>query len=368
MARKIPFARDTGLHLSSTGGFSETKLGLVERRASLRQRSDLMRSSFKEENVRRMIRRAGIEMHAHGKADLISAVRSLLDHLSFELLKESVIPAEGAIRQTLNEQDLTQALASVRGGPYACPGDAPLRPCRTFRDVVERRRGKRSATQEVEHEANVGFDCFYLPVSSLKRYFQHVLQEVSKDERGIVPERVPSRMTPSFRHCLQLALETMVLEMLGKARLAGARIDPKRKTVKSADLLAVADMLAGIGHFKLIEGRSRGYSPSHKRRGAWTDHEEDEEDDDEDEDAGTEDEGDDDKDDDEEDEEEDDDEAFSPEDEDSASEEEGAPAKAKAKAKATAKATAKAKANTKAKAKAKATAKASVKRRPARSR
>ena len=101
MARKIPFARDTGLHLSSTGGFSETKLGLVERRASLRQRSDLMRSSFKEENVRRMIRRAGIEMHAHGKADLISAVRSLLDHLSFELLKKSVILAEGASRQTL---------------------------------------------------------------------------------------------------------------------------------------------------------------------------------------------------------------------------------------------------------------------------
>ena len=361
MARKIPFARDTGLHLSSIGGFSETKLGLVERRASLRQRSDLMRSSFKEENVRRMIRRAGIEMHAHGKADLISAVRSLLDHLSFELLKKSVILAEGASRQTLNEQDLTQALASVRGGPYACPGDAPLRPCRTFRDVVERRRGKRSAKKEVEHEAKVGFDCFYLPVSSLKRYFQHVLKEVSKDERGIVPERVPSRMTPSFRHCLQLALETMVLEMLGKARLAVARIDPKRKTVKSADLLAVADMLAGIGHFKLIEGRSRGYSPSPKRRGARTDHEEDEEDDDEDEDTGTEeDEGDDDTDDDEEDEEEDDDEAFSPEEEDSASEEEGAPSKAKANAKATAKA--KAKAN----AKAKATAKASVKRRPAR--
>ena len=81
-----------------------------------------MRKAFKEENVRRMIRRAGIEMHAHGKADLISAVRSLLDHLSFELLKKSVIIAEGSSRKTLTELDLTQALASVHAGPTLARG------------------------------------------------------------------------------------------------------------------------------------------------------------------------------------------------------------------------------------------------------
>ena len=299
MTRKVPFARDTGLHLSSTGGFSETKLGLAERKASLRERSDLMRKAFKEENVRRMIRRAGIEMHAHGKADLISAVRSLLDHLSFELLKKSVIIAEGSSRKTLTELDLTQALASVHAGPYACPGDTPLRPCKTFREVVEKRKGKRTAKKEVEHEGKVGYDCFYLPISSLKPFLQHVLKEVSAGANG--SDRLHSfKMTPSFRHCLQLVLETMALDMLSRARMIVARIQqPSRKTIRSADLLAVADMLAGIGHFKLIEGRSRGYSPSPKRRG---DHEEDEEDDDEDEDAGTEeDEGDDDADDDEED-------------------------------------------------------------------
>ena len=63
----------------------------------------------------------------------------LLDHLSFELLKKSVIIAEGSSRKTLTELDLTQALASVHAGPYACPGDTPQRLCKTFREVVEKR-------------------------------------------------------------------------------------------------------------------------------------------------------------------------------------------------------------------------------------
>ena len=367
MARKIPFARDTGLHLSSTGGFSETKLGLAERKASLRERSDLMRKAFKEENVRRMIRRAGIEMHAHGKADLISAVRSLLDHLSFELLKKSVIIAEGSSRKTLTELDLTQALASVHAGPYACPGDTPLRPCKTFREVVEKRKGKRTAKKEVEHEGKVGYDCFYLPISSLKPFLQHVLKEVSAGANG--SDRLHSfKMTPSFRHCMQLVLETLALEMLSRARMIVARVQPSRKTIKSADLLAVADALAGIGHFKLIEGRSRGYSPSPKR-GRRPDEDDDE---DADDDAVTDD---DEGDASEEDEEEDDD--FDPDEEESevSEEDEGharasTKAKAKGKAKAKAKHTAKAKAKSEAKTKAKKTAgsKGKAKTRPAKSR
>ena len=177
-----------------------------------------MRAAFKEENMRRMIRRSGITAHGHGKSDLISQCRVIADHLTFNLLLRCISIATLANRRTVTEEDVQSALKRAGAGRMTCPGNDPLAPCRAYRQ-----RGRaRTAEAEVNHEVKHGNDCFYLPVKSLAAYLKHVLKEVVEEGPG---KHGPEfHLTKSARNCIQLTLETFLLQLLWRARDVVARV------------------------------------------------------------------------------------------------------------------------------------------------
>ena len=111
----------------------------------------------------------------------------------------------------------------------------------------------------------IGFDCFYLPLKSLAAYLKHVLKEVNEDEHGGAGREY--RLTKSARNCIQLILETFILDLLWRAHDVVARVHAARKTIKNSDLAAVAATIKGLGQWALLEGRPSVYDPPPNRGG-----------------------------------------------------------------------------------------------------
>ena len=257
---------------SAQGGFLTTLHGDVEERlpqaikfTRVRERTKLLDACVLPEQVRRLCRRAGVSRHqTNGRGRRTSsedsvpqAFKHVCDLYLFKLCKEISRPCKHLRIKIFTEDILREALRSSHLnliGSYRMR-QAMGQSMKHYRNKTgdERWRG---TEEEIYHERNTNAGpCLTFPRSSFLQLVRLYLAEQASFENPLKP-------STGVIDCIQLLLESILIDALEKARYMVRQTTPKqgsrsipRATLLGRDLKTVLVILASSN--PILQGRLR---------------------------------------------------------------------------------------------------------------
>ena len=250
---------DEGGYLTSSGGLVEERLEAAPRTEKRRARSDSLALAIRPEPVRRMTRRAGISSYATSAPAnediVIKTLRQIADVVLFNLMKEISRLCVYLRRRTVTEEILREALKSF--GVTLLGSCDDLHPaCQTLKQRNKTSpRPQTGAKAEQDHEAENAACVYFAYAPFVKLLRLYALEQASDGE--------PQKMTRGVVSCVQIMVESVLIEVLQKAQhmiseTTKKKSDasaPTRKSVFSRDLKTVVNVISA--RHPLLQGRLR---------------------------------------------------------------------------------------------------------------
>ena len=269
-----------GGYLTTLHGEVEEKLSQARKLERLRARTKLLDETVLPEQVRRMCRRAGVSMYqtyenARRKSSetdeeedtVMKVLKQVCDVYLFNLSFEINRLCEHLKKKTITEELLKEALRSfditIAG---ACFERHEI--CKTLKQHRNETGEEelRGTEAEIYHERkNNASSCVYFAYLPFVRLLRLYLAEQRSFEH-------PLKATPGVISCIQLSMESTLIELLEKARFM-VRHTTKTKTSDSnpRNTLFARDLrtlLVVLAHrYKILRGRMRALDdPASPRR------------------------------------------------------------------------------------------------------
>jgi len=239
----------------------ESKLSPGQRKARIKDRSDLLRSVLKPESVRRMVRKAGILSYATSSPvgeDLdvvLTTLQKIADVILFNVCFEICRLCEYLKKRTVTEDVLREALKKFDVKLHgAC--EETHKSCPTLKKrnaLAAEAHVVKGAESEIEHESQ-NESCTYFAFSAFVKIMRLYMQEQMT---------LPPKMTRGVISCIQFVMESVLVEVLSKARYLMRQStkgkkdtsSPGRTTVNSRDIRSVLTVLAH--RHPILSGRMR---------------------------------------------------------------------------------------------------------------
>ena len=236
-----------GAPLTPFHGESEASLSNARRTERIRERSEALAGVIRPEPVRRMTRKAGITSYATSAPNdeevVITTLRKIADVVLFNLCFEVCRLCEHIRRKTVTEELLHEALRSF-GLKHFGACDEIHQSCFTLKQHNRMTAAQhRGAGWEIHHELGHNDNCVYFAYAPFARLLRTYMQEQAQK---------PPKMTSGIISCMHFQLESLLIEVLEKARFLVRQTtktksnesSPDWKSVFSRDINTVLTVLA----------------------------------------------------------------------------------------------------------------------------
>jgi len=225
--------KSEGGDLVTFKGEVESQLPQARKQERIVERSRLLGEVLRPESVRRLCRRAGVQMYATKSTDdtdtVLKVLKQLADVFLFNLCKEVNRLCAHLKKKRITEEILKESLRTLDVKLFGSCAERH-KPCATLRsrrNETGRAETMRGAAKEIHHERDANnAPCVYFGASPFLRLFKRYLEEQATFEHPLKP-------TPGVLSCCQLLMEQTLLDILEKARYAMRQFSKKKANASS---------------------------------------------------------------------------------------------------------------------------------------
>ena len=254
--------RSEGDDLMTFSGEIESKLPQTRKQERIVERSRLLADVLRPESVRRLCRRAGIQMYATKPTDdtgtVLKVLKQIADIFLFNLCKELNRLCAHLKKKLITEEILKESLRTLDVKLFGSCAERH-KACETLKSRRNETGAEtmRGSAQDIHHERNANdAPCVYFAASPFLRLLKLYLQEQATLERPLKP-------TPGVISCIQFLMEQTLLDILEKARYAMRQFfkkkanasPPGRTTLYARDIKVI---LVALAHRQpILRGKMR---------------------------------------------------------------------------------------------------------------
>ena len=239
-----------GGDLMTFSGEIESHLSPARKQERIVERSRLLGQVLLAESVRRLCRRAGVQMYATKSTDdtdtVLKVLKQIADKFIFNLCKELVRLCSHLKKKIITEEILKESLRTLDVKLFGSCTERH-KPCATLKSRRNETGAEtmRGSAKEIHHERNNDAPCVYFAASPFVQIFKLYLEEQATFEHPLKP-------TPGVISCIQFLMEQTLLDILEKARYAMREFSkkkanaspPGRATLYARDIKVVLVVLA----------------------------------------------------------------------------------------------------------------------------
>ena len=240
-----------GGDLMTFSGEIESHLSPARKQERIVERSRLLGRLLTSESVRRLCRRAGVQMYATKSGDdtdtILKVLKQVADVFVFNLCKELVRLCAILKKKIITEEILKESLRTFHEKMFGSCTERH-KPCATLKSRRNETGAEtmRGSAKEIHHERTANdAPCVYFAASPFVRIFKLYLEEQATFEHPLKP-------TPGVISCIQFLMEQTLLDILEKARYAMREFSkkkanaspPKRTTLYARDIKVILVVLA----------------------------------------------------------------------------------------------------------------------------
>ena len=244
-----------GGELVTFEGEVESQLPQTRKQERIVERSRLLGEVLRPESVRRLCRRAGVQMYATKATEdtdtVLKVLKQLADLFLFNLCKELNRWCAHLKKKLITEEILKESLRTLDVKLFGSCTERH-KPCATLKSRRDADRDSpraetmRGSAKEIHHERSANdAPCVYFAASPFLRLLKLYLQEQATLEHPLKP-------TPGVISCIQFLMEQTLLDILEKARYAMRQFSkkkdnaspPGRTTLYARDIKVILVVLA----------------------------------------------------------------------------------------------------------------------------